>query len=682
MLHLETKLVLDAKVASAANLTDRFSEADLAQIGEWVWNGYAMDQDSRNDWLRRNQAGMDLALQLQKDKAFPWPGSSNVAFPLVTIAAMQFHSRAYPTLISGTQIVKCRVPAPDPTGEAKRRALRVGQYMSYQVLEEDQSWEEQHDRLLLQIPIIGCAFVKTRYDSAAGHNVSELVPAVSLVMDYYAKSVESCGRKTHIIPYYRNEVYEKVMSGAWADILDEAWYAEPAMPLRTPGEEEADKRKGIHPGFSDEATPLTFLEQHCSMDFDGDGYAEPYTVLVEGNSKRVVRITARWDRPEDIERTPSGKVIRIRATEAFTKYGLIPSPDGSVYDMGFGVLLGPLNESVNSLVNQLIDAGTLSNAAGGFLSRGVKIRGGAYNFQPFGWQRVDSTGDDLRKGVVPLPVREPSAVLFQLLSFLVNYTQRVSGSTDMTQGENPGQNTPAATSQAMIEQGMKIYSALFKRVWRCMKEEFCKLYILNTKYMPAKKSFGVGGTIGREDFLGDPSQVVPVADPNITSDGMRLQQALVIAERAQAIPGYNREAVERNLLEAMKVEGVDALFPGPDKAPPLPNPKVMIEQAKLASKEKIAQGQLQFDAMTFVAEMQAEQQLNEAKIVQLMAQSEFLAAQADSIEKGHALEMVNAMLGAAKLRDESIRGHIQLAIAHIQAQAAIKKAENAPASAK
>lgn len=682
MLNLDTKLVLDAAVAKAANLTDRFPEQDLSQIGEWVWNGYAMDQDSRSDWLRRNQAGMDLALQLQRDKAFPWPGSSNVAFPLVTIAAMQFHSRAYPTLISGTQVVKCRVPAPDQTGEAKARATRVGQFMSYQVLEEDQSWEEQHDRLLLQIPIIGCAFIKTRFDAAAGHNVSELVPAVSLVMDYYAKSVESCGRKTHTIPYTRNEVYERVMSGTWADILDEAWYAEPAMPLRTAGEEEADKRKGMHPGFSDEATPLTFLEQHNWMDLDGDGYAEPYTVLVEGNSKRVVRITARWDLPEDISRTPSGRVIRIRATESFTKYGLIPSPDGSVYDMGFGVLLGPLNESVNSLVNQLIDAGTLSNAAGGFLSRGVKIRGGAYQFQPFGWQRVDSTGDDLRKGVVPLPVREPSAVLFQLLSFLVNYTQRVSGSTDMTQGENPGQNTPAATSQAMIEQGMKIYSALFKRVWRCMKEEFCKLYILNTKYLPASRPFGVGGKIGREDFLGDPSQVVPVADPNITSDGMRLQQALVIAERAQAIPGYNREAVERNLLEAMKVEGVDLLFPGPAKVDPLPNPKVMVEQAKLASKEKIAQAQLQFDAMSFIADMQAEQELNQAKIIELMANAQFLSAQADSIEKGHAIEMVNAALGAAKLRDESLRGHIQLAIAHIQAQAAIKKAENAPAPSK
>jgi len=679
VLNLETKLTLDAKVASASNLTDRFNEADLAAIGEHVWDGYAQDEASRNDWLRRNQAGMDLALQLQKDKAFPWPGSSNVAFPLVTIAAMQFHSRAYPTLISGTQVVKCRVPAPDPTGEAKSRAVRVGQYMSYQVLEEDQSWEEQHDRLLLQIPIIGCAFVKTRYDAAKGHNVSELVPAVSLVMDYYAKSVESCGRKTHLIPYTRNEVYERVTSGAWEDILEEAWYGEPAMPLRTPGEEEADKRKGMHPGFPDDATPFTFLEQHCWLDFDGDGYAEPYTVLIEGNSKRVVRITARWDLPEDIERNVKGKVIRIRATEAFTKYGLIPSPDGSVYDMGFGVLLGPLNESVNSLVNQLIDAGTLSNAAGGFLSRGVKIRGGAYNFQPFGWQRVDSTGDDLRKGVVPLPVREPSAVLFQLLSFLVNYTQRVSGSTDMVQGENPGQNTPAATSQAMIEQGMKIYSALFKRVWRCMKEEFCKLYILNTKYMPVKKSFGMSGYIGREDFLGDPSQIVPVADPNITSDGMRLQQALILAERALTIPGYDKAAVERNLLDAMKVDGAEHLFPGPDKVPPTPNPKVVIEQMKIASKEKLAQGQLQFDAMEAMAELQQEQQLNEAKIIQLMAQAQFLGAQADSIEKGHALEMVNAMLGAAKLHDESIRGHIQLAIAHIQAQAAIKKAESGTA---
>lgn len=671
MLKLDYHLRLDPSVAKSTNLATLFGQDDLDRIGGWVWDGYSRDDHSLMDWRRRNQAGMDLALQLQKQKDFPWPGAANVAFPLVTIAAMQFHSRAYPALVSGTDIVKCRVPGPDDTGEATARAKLVGKYMSYQVLEEDQAWEEQHDRLLLQIPIIGCAFVKTRYDAVKGHNVSELVPAMSLVMDYYAKSVDACQRKTHIIPFFRNQIHERCMSGVWLDITKESWYCEPTAPYVPPGTQEADARKGQHPGTPDEATPLVFLEQHVWVDFDQDGYQEPYTITVEAQSKKVVRIVARWDRPEDVERNSAGKVIRITPTESFTKYGLIPSPDGGVYDMGFGVLLGPLNESVNTLVNQIIDAGTMANAAGGFLSRGVKIRGGAYTFTPFGWQRVDSTGDDLRKGIVPLPVREPSAVLFNLLSFLVNYTQRVGGASDMIQGENPGQNTPAQTSQAMIEQGMKIYSALFKRCWRSMKDEFSKLYILNAKFTPVTKRFGQSGQIAREDFKGDPSQICPAADPAITSTTMRMQLAVSVAERSKLVAGYDPEAVERNLLSAMQVDGVEVLYPGLEKFPPQGDPKWKIEEGKLQFKA----AELQVAQQQFMMTLQEEQRVNNATIIKLQGDAMLAAAKADNEGKGQELAQLDAMIGLAKTRNEAIQTQLQAMISHMEAETNRKEAE-------
>lgn len=657
MLHLSQNLKLTAETCHETNLCHHFTEEDLDRIGGWVSDGYESDVASRATWLKRNQAAMDLALQLQKEKSFPWPGCSNVAFPLITIAAMEFHSRAYPALISGPDLVKMRVPGPDAKGELKERALKVGRYMSYQLTEEDTSWEEQHDRLLLQIPIVGCAFKKSRHLPREDKTVGELVPALKLVMNYYAKSVESCPRKTHVIDLYRNEVWEKCKSGIFRDFTEEPWYVNPSMPAAVEGDPQGDKRTGLTPPTPDEATPLEFMEQHCWMDADGDHYAEPYIITFEANSKKVARIVARWDDPADIERLSNGTILRIVADEQFTKYGLIPSPDASVYDMGFGVLLGPLNEAVNSLVNQLIDAGTLSNTAGGFLSRGVKIRGGAYTFTPFGWNRVDSTGDDLQKGVFPLPVREPSQVLFTVLSFLVNYTQRVSGSTDMLAGENPGQNTPAGTSQEMVVQGMKIYSALFKRIWRSMKEEFRKRYQLNARYLPEKKYFGDGGSISREDFLGDPSQVVPVADPNVVSEQMRIQLALMISERARMVPGYDIAACERNVLQAANVDGVDVLYPGPDKVPPLPNPKVQVEQMKMQIKEK----ELQQRQQEFVITMQEEQRVNTATILKLMADAEALAAQAESTEKGHQVAMIEAMIGMAKLRNE----HLHQSIDHL-----------------
>lgn len=683
-LNLDYHLRLDDSVAKSPNLASRFTDQDLTRIGETCWDGYESDVASRSQWLRRNQAAMDLALQLQKDKTFPWPGASNVAFPLVTIAAMQFHSRAYPAIISGTDIVKYRCPSTDKTGELYQKALRVGKFMSYQCLEQDQPWEEQHDRLLLQIPIVGCAFVKTRYVPSLGHNVSELVPAMSLVMNYYAKSVESCTRKTHVIPYFRNEVHEKCKSSTWIDITDEAWYKEPIAPYQPPGTPEADLRKGVTEPQPDDASPLTFLEQHCYLDLDKDGYQEPYVVTLEATSHKVVRIVARWEESADVERNGADQVIRIRPTEYFTKYELIPSPDNGVYGLGFGILLGPLNESVNTLVNQLIDAGTMSNAAGGFFSRGVKMRGGAYTFQPFGWQRVDSTGDDLRKGIVPLPVREPSTVLFQLLSFLVNYTQRIGGASDMIQGENPGQNTPAQTSQAMIEQGMKIYSALFKRVWRCMKEEFSKLYILNARHLPSSTPFG-DGVVSREDFLGDASQICPVADPNVTSDLMRLQQASAIADRAHAVSGYDVDEAEIRLLSAMKVDGIESLYTGVKNLPP-PGPTEKVQIATI--KAQSDQADLRAEMQRFVVTMMEESRVNDATIINLQAQAAEHAANADSEVQSHQTAQIDAMIGLLKLRQSHIQGAIDVQLQKmkitqeaIKAQGAASKAEAAATSA-
>lgn len=672
MLSLQTKLKIDAKVPKEPNLASRFSEVDLCALGNWVWDGYEKDVDSRRAWSRRTQAAMDLALQAVKAKSFPWANAANVAFPLITIASLQFHSRAYPALVSGTDVVKCRIVGPDPDGSQTERATRISCHMSYQVLEEDGGWEEHHDRLLIVLPIIGCAFKKSYYSAAKGHNTSELVFPHNLVLDYYARDTNSCARKTHIIPLYRNEMYESMVSGAFTDYTEEAWFQENATPLVADNADATDTRRGERPAQGDESTPFTTLEQHCWLDLDKDGYAEPYIITIEADSKKVLRLVARWGKDEDVERTPSSKIIRIRAEEYFTKYGLIPSPDGSIYDLGFGVLLGPLNESVNSLVNQLLDAGTMATTGGGFLGKGAKIRGGSYTFAPLEWKRVDSTGDDLRKNIVPLEVREPSPVLFNLLSLLINYTERVSGSTDMMVGENPGQNTPAETSRAMVEQGMKIYTAIFKRVWRSMKEEFKKLYVLNGTFLPEKSGYGsAGGEALRGDYLQDPNRVVPAADPNVVSENARIQQAVTIKQDAMGTPGYDMDAVTRNLLKAMKVEGIDTLFKGANDQPPGESEKVTIAKLKLQGE----QASLQFEQQKFVYEMMEQQRTNTAQILLWEAQAAKASAEAGDVGATTQVTAMQAMISAAKNQNDALNQRVAHMLQHMELQLEAKDLE-------
>jgi len=653
-MHLDHHITTNLETMKSPNLCSHWSDEDLDRIGFEVFEGYEADEQSRTSWKARSQAAMDLALQIQKDKNFPWPNCSNVAFPLITIAVMQFHARAYPAIISGHEIVKCRVIGEDKDGQARIRADRISTHMSYQVLEEDLAWEEQHDRLLINLAVVGCAFIKSYWDARLGHNTSELVTANDLVVNYWAKSVETASRKTQVIIMSRNEVHARVLRGAFKDVLDDSWY-QTGTVTQAPGQVKIDKRIGIQQPQTDNKTPLRLLEQHVDLDLDGDGYAEPYIITIDSESKKVLRIVTRFDREEDIERVQSGKrkgtIISIRPMEYFTKYSFIPSPDGGIYDIGFGILTGPLNESVNSLVNQLIDAGTMANGGGGFLGRGAKIRGGAYTFAPFEWKRVDSTGDDLHKSIVPLQVREPSGVLLQLLSLLINYTNRISGSSDMMAGENPGQNTPAQTSQTMVEQGTKIYSAIFKRIWRSMREEFKKLYVLNSIYLPIKTTYGESGAFAmREDYLGDPSTVVPVADPHISSESERMNQAMMLKQAAHTTPGYDLQVVEHRFLKAMHIDGVAQIYPGPDKVPPLPNPKMQVEQAKLEGKKL----DLQAKQMQFVQKLEEEKKMNDAKIVELHARAAKEIEEAGAAHAGIQLAAFEATMGAMKDHSDSL----------------------------
>ena len=648
-MNLNTTLTIE-ELASTRNIALLLDEEDLAKIGSQVVKDFETDLMSRESWEKRTEASMKLALQVAEAKNFPWPNASNIKFPLVTIAALQYHARSYPVLINGDTPVKCRVIGEDKDGTKVARADRIETHMSYQILEQDEDWESEMDKVLITQPIIGCAFKKSYYDSIKGYNVSENVLAKDLVVNYWAKSLETAPRISHLLYFSKNDIYERVARGMWLEIGDE----KPSFSS-TNLSAARDKAQGTTaPDTNDDSTPYEIIEQHRSIDFDGDGYEEPYIVFVRKDTKQVARIAPRFF-IRNVEFNKNKEILSIKAEQYFTKYPFIPSPDGGFYDLGFGVLLGPLNESINTIINQLVDAGTMANTAGGFLSRGIKLRGGNYSFSPLEWKHVDTTGDDLRKGIVPLPVREPSQVLFTLLSLLINYGERVGGAVDILQGQNPGQNTPAETTRTMAEQGMKIFNGIFKRTYRSLKGEFRKLYRLNQLYLDEEVEFVTDsnskGFIMAQDYQGDSSDVRPSADPNLTSDSQRLMQAHALKEAAVSTPGYNRYEVEKKFLQAMRIPDIEKVFPdpkGPNAVPPPTNPKIQIEQIKAQTKQADQQLQLKLGLMKLMKEAE----LNQAKIVKLEAEAMALMAEADNEKNMTRIHELNAAISASKERRE------------------------------
>jgi chaperonin GroES len=655
-MELEAKLTIK-EIVKSHNLAELLSDEDLAVIGSCVKEDWQDDKSSRAEWEDKTAESLKLALQVMEEKTFPWEGASNVKFPLVTIAALQYQSRAYPALIPSTNVVKCRVIGKDPDGLKQAKADRVSQYMSFQVLEEDTCWEENVDKALIAQAIIGCAFKKTYFDAVLKHNVSEHVLARDLYIPYYAQSLEKASRITQILYFSKNQLLEKERRGLFLPCEDEyGTHQDPETsdPIGAVQEEA----QGVTPPVGNYSNPYELLEQHRYLDLDGDGYCEPYVVTVRKDTDQVLRIVARFN-SGDVQKNSKGEIYYIEPTHFYTKMPFIPSPDGGIYDLGFGVLLGPLNASINTILNQLIDAGTLSVTAGGFLGRGVKFRSGDNSFRPFEWKRVDSTGDDLRKGVFPLPVREPSMVLFQLLDLLINYGERIGMAVDPLVGVNPGQNTPAETSRNMIAEGQRIFGAVFKRTYRSMKEEFRKLYKLNSIYMNEEQDFyslinGGSSVVFREDFYGDAKDIIPAADPNMISDEAKVQQALIIKQSALETPGYNRYGVEKNFLQAMKVADIESLLPdpaGPNALPPpAPDKDVVIKTMELAQKDAHFNKEIQFKIM----DLQQELAYLQAEIAKSEAQAALYLAQAEGIEAGHQVAAIQQSVSLMKQKQDGI----------------------------
>ena len=633
-----------SQILSSTNVAELLSDGRIQEIGGQVCEDYKRDRASRSEWEQRSASAMKLALQVVEAKNFPFEGASNVKFPVVTIATLQFHARAYPALISGTDLVRMRVIGEDPNGEKSKRASRISQHLSWQVLEEDEAWEEQMDRLLIALPIEGCEFKKSYFDPLRGHNVSEWLRPEDLVVPYYTKSLDEATRATHVLSVTKRVCDERKRAGLYLNV---ELHVSPMTT--TPGQEDRDERQGISrdTGDSDEV----LFEQHTFLDLDEDGYSEPYVVTVH-ESGQVLRIVPRF-KAQDIL-SDGDKIVRISAFSHFTKYSFIPSPDGGFYDLGFGHLLGPLNESINTTLNQIIDSGTQYNLQAGFLGR-VKLKGGNMLFRKGEWKQVDAVGDDIRKNIMPLPVREPSGVLFSVLSFLVDYSNRLGSVTDIMVGNNPGQNQPATTTMAVLEQGMMVFNGIFKRIHRSLKQEFRKLYDLNRMYLNPQSYFEVLDTgqskqIFQMDYIqADPKDLRPTADPNMASSAQLLAKAEALRQAAYTGVGYNTMAVEHRYLEALKIPNIEEVHPMQNPIPPQPDPKMEIDKAKLEQRASEQQMKYTFQMQKLAISAEKEQ----ATILKLQADASLALARAEKEGSVADLETFKAGMDAAERRRQA-----------------------------
>ena len=636
-----------------ADEDDAPDSQELNVLAMRVSQDYEIDERSRIEWREKYRKWLDFAQQVVEEKQYPWPKASNVIYPLLTTASLQFAARAYPAIIRDSNVVKGKVIGDDngtpainpatgqpivlPTGEpmwkitpgAKQvRADLIGRHMSWQLLDEQEEWEPQTDRLLVVLAIVGTMFRKSYFDPALGRNVSETVDAIDLCVNYRAKSFETAPRQTEMVRLYPWEIEERIRAGLF---LDENY----GRDLNTTGN-EADR---IPVAQDDDDAAVTFLEQHRRWDLDGDGYAEPYIVTISRDSKKLARIRAGFDM-EGILWSPRGRIIRVEKVQYYTKYGFIPSPDSVVYDLGFGHLLYPLNEAINTSLNQMFDAGHLQNVGGGFIGSGLSVNAGAMRFAMGEYKPVNVMGGAIRDNIYTMEFPGPSQVLMALLQFLVEAAERVASVKDVMVGDMPGDNTSGITTLAVIEQGLKVFSAIYKRVYRSLGYEFRKLYRLNRLYMPAVQGFGRSDDwqqIQRQDYeLG--SGVEPISDPQMVTDMQRLGRAQFLLNFKDD-PACNGIAIRAEAFKAAMIAQPER-FLVPNPQPPAP---VMLKSRELDIREKREMTDLQLRAVR-----------DRAQMVREVAQAELFLAQARKLDNDAQLGWVEQHIERLKVEVDAL----------------------------
>lgn len=519
-------------IADEADLsTDTESHENVVRkIGFKVSEGYKNDLGSMGEWLSNIKKVEELASMYATKKNTPLPNSANIKFPLITKAAYEFSSRTYPEIIKDGQVVKGRVIGEDLFDIKEEQCENVSDYMNYQLLFEDDEWEMELDVLLNRLPLVGFLCKKSYFCPVKKKIKSVLCDPYDLIIDCDVKNLSDARRISHVLHYRLNDIIERVNAGIFC--------SEPVDKLK-----ERQQSSDLDP-------KIKVIEQHTFLDLDNDSYSEPYIATILEETGELLRLAPRFDKEDVI--IDAGEFQYINARQYFTDYHFLVCPRGKFQSVGFGILMLHLNETINSVFNQLIDAGQLANLQGGYKDARLKNMGSGDSLHdPGEWKTVQAmAGVTLKDGMFPINYKEPSEVLFKLLALMIQTGKDLSSSTEVMTGATSADNAKTGAVQALQAQGLKVFTSIQRRIYRSLTGEFNKIYRLNAEFLNPKEYFHILGkkrAVEREDFDIKHIHIIPVADPNLSSEYQRTQRNQLLLA-AQALPGVNKIEVTKLLL--------------------------------------------------------------------------------------------------------------------------------------
>jgi hypothetical protein len=544
------------------NLADILPEDVIEPIGNEMVQNYMDYKSSRKEWESAYTTGLDLLGFKYENRTEPFQGASGATHPVLAEAVTQFQAQAYKELLPSdgpvrTQVIGIKNP------QTEQQSQRVKDYMNYLIMNTMKEYEPEFDSMLFHLPLAGSTFKKIYYDVPLGRVVSKFVPADELIVPYTATSLDDAEAVIHTVKISENELRKQQVSGFYSDV-------ELGPPgTDTNGELSKKERELEGTKKTGKNEPVyTLLECHVNLDLEGfedvgadgepTGIKLPYLVTVDEGSRKVLSIRRNYA-PDDLKKTK---------IQYFVHFKFLPGL--GFYGFGLIHMIGGLSRTATAALRQLLDAGTLSNLPAGFKQRGVRVRDEASPIQPGEFKDVDAPGGSLRDAFFPLPYKEPSQTLLNLLGIVVQAGQRFAAIADMQVGDG-NQGAAVGTTVALLERGSRVMSAIHKRCYAAMKSEFKLLSKIVSQYLPPEYPYDVVGgarNIKQADF-DDRVDVVPVADPNIFSMSQRITLAQTQLQIATSNPQlHNMYQIYRNMYNAIGVKDVDAVLPPPAPTAP------------------------------------------------------------------------------------------------------------------
>jgi hypothetical protein len=544
-----------------ANLAELLPEEVLMPLGSELFQNYEEYRSSRQDWETSYTDGLDLLGFKYERRTEPFRGASGATHPVLAEAVTQFQALAYKELLPADGPVRTQVVGLNDR-QKEDQANRVKDFMNYQIMDVMKEYEPEFDQMLFYLPLSGSTFKKVYYDSLLGRAVSKFVPADDLIVPYSATSLDDADAVMHVIKTTENDLRKQQVNGFYRDVE--------LSPSMDNVDDELKRKERELEGIRKEKNNdiFTLIECHVNLDLEGfedrdpngemTGIKLPYIVTIEEGSREILSIRRNFNIGD-----PKKQKIQY-----FVHFKFLPGL--GFYGFGLIHMIGGLSRTATSALRQLLDAGTLSNLPSGFKQRGIRVRDDAQPIQPGEFRDVDAPGGNLRDAFMPLPFKEPSQTLLQLMGVVVQAGQRFASIADIQIGDG-NQQAAVGTTVALLERGSRTMSAIHKRLYASMKQEFKLLSRVFSLYLPPEYPYDVVGgarTIKQTDF-DDRVDIVPVADPNIFSQTQRISLAQTQLQLAQSNPQiHNLYEAYRKMYEALGVRDIDKILNVPE--PPMP----------------------------------------------------------------------------------------------------------------